>query len=127
VDIVIPWQVKASLRRPGDVGQLEKSSLGDALGGELGQALASAVAAPPPPPPAPLAAVVASSSSSSATPASGDDANTMAFVLMTRKGNKPQFKSLAVASDSDLALNLRNREQVRIPRVVFIGFFPSSS
>jgi len=92
VDIAIPWQVKASLKRPGD-GGTEKNSLGDSLGGELGNALAAAEA-----------------STSSAPPSSSQDSNTMAFVLMTRKGNKPQFKNLAVPSDSDLALNLRNRE-----------------
>nr|CAG4643719.1 EOG090X0143 [Lepidurus arcticus] len=37
--------------------------------------------------------------------------NTIAFVLMTKKNNKPQFKSLAVPIDSDLAFNLKSREQ----------------
>ena len=94
VDIAIPWQVKASLKRPGD-GGTEKNSLGDSIGGELGNALAAAEA-----------------STSTALPSSSQDSNTMSFVLMTRKGNKPQFKNLAVPSDSDLALNLRNREVV---------------
>jgi len=75
--------------------------LGDAIGGELGGALAAAEASA-----APAAAALPAF-----TP-SADDGPTVNFVLMTRKGNKPQFKNLAVPSDSDLAQNLRNREEV---------------
>jgi regulator of nonsense transcripts 2 len=39
---------------------------------------------------------------------------TMNFVLMIRKGHKQQYKSLAVPINSELALNLKNREEVRI-------------
>lgn len=38
---------------------------------------------------------------------------TMNFVLMIRKGHKQQYKSLAVPINSELALNLKNREEVR--------------
>nr|CAG4635937.1 EOG090X0143 [Eubosmina coregoni]SVE69635.1 EOG090X0143 [Eubosmina coregoni] len=100
VDIAIPWQVKASLKRP--IDGLEKNYLGDALGGELGGALAAAEASA-----APAAAALPTYS----TCTSADDGPTVNFVLMTRKGNKPQFKNLAVPSDSDLAQNLRNREE----------------
>ena len=75
--------------------------MGDAIGGELGGALAAAEASA-----APAAAALPAF-----TP-SADDGPTVNFVLMTRKGNKPQFKNLAVPSDSDLAQNLRNREEV---------------
>nr|CAG4641458.1 EOG090X0143 [Eurycercus lamellatus] len=94
VDIAIPWQVKASLKRPMD--GLERNYLGDAIGGELGGALAAAEAS--------TTSVVPSS------PSSTDAGATVNFVLMTRKGNKPQFKTMAVSSTSELALNLRNRE-----------------
>lgn len=77
--------------------------MGDAIGGELGGALAAAEASA-----APVAAAFPAF-----TP-SADDGPTVNFVLMTRKGNKPQFKNLAVPSDSDLALNLRNREEVLV-------------
>lgn len=77
----------------------DKNYLGDSLGGELGGALAAAEAS----------TSIPTVSPSSAT----NDNPTVNFVLMTRKGNKPQFKSLAVPSDSELALNLRNREEVR--------------
>nr|CAG4651588.1 EOG090X0143 [Triops cancriformis] len=40
-----------------------------------------------------------------------EEDNTIAFVLMTKKNNKPQFKSLAVPIDSDMAFNLKSREQ----------------
>lgn len=39
------------------------------------------------------------------------DSSTMDFVLMLRKGNKQQYKNLAVPVSSELAMNLRNREQ----------------
>ncbi|XP_012145695.1 UPF2 regulator of nonsense mediated mRNA decay isoform X2 [Megachile rotundata] len=39
------------------------------------------------------------------------DTNTVDFVLMLRKGNKQQYKNLAVPVSSELAMNLRNREQ----------------
>lgn len=39
------------------------------------------------------------------------DSSTVDFVLMLRKGNKQQYKNLAVPVSSELALNLRNREQ----------------
>lgn len=39
------------------------------------------------------------------------DRPTMDFVLMLRKGNKQQYKNLAVPVSSELAMNLRNREQ----------------
>lgn len=39
------------------------------------------------------------------------DNNTVDFVLMLRKGNKQQYKNLAVPVSSELAMNLRNREQ----------------
>lgn len=78
---------------------IDKNYLGDSLGGELGGALAAAEA---------------STSIPTTSPSSAShDSPTVNFVLMTRKGNKPQFKSLAVPSDSELALNLRNREEVR--------------
>nr|CAG4650736.1 EOG090X0143 [Simocephalus serrulatus]SVE94074.1 EOG090X0143 [Simocephalus serrulatus] len=95
VDIAIPWQVKASLKKPCD--GTDKNFLGDSLGGELGGALAAAEAS--------ASAIVTPSS-----PVTVDNP-TVNFVLMTRKGNKPQFKNLAVPSDSELALNLRNREE----------------
>lgn len=78
----------------------DKNFLGDSLGGELGGALAAAEAS--------ASAVVTASS-----PITVDNP-TVNFVLMTRKGNKPQFKNLAVPSDSELALNLRNREEVML-------------
>ncbi|XP_044016456.1 regulator of nonsense transcripts 2 [Aphidius gifuensis] len=37
--------------------------------------------------------------------------STVDFVLMIRKGNKQQYKNLVVSETSDLAKNLRNREQ----------------
>ncbi|CAG0922644.1 unnamed protein product [Notodromas monacha] len=40
------------------------------------------------------------------------ETSTMKFVLMTRKGNKQQFKDIIVPVDSDLAKNLRSREEV---------------
>ncbi|XP_075552424.1 UPF2 regulator of nonsense mediated mRNA decay isoform X1 [Dermacentor variabilis] len=40
-----------------------------------------------------------------------EDKNTMNFILMTRKGNKPQFKSLEVPVSSELAQNLKDREE----------------
>ncbi|KAG7206291.1 hypothetical protein KM043_003667 [Ampulex compressa] len=39
------------------------------------------------------------------------DNSTVDFVLMLRKGNKQQYKNLAVPVSSELAMNLRNREQ----------------
>ena len=39
------------------------------------------------------------------------DNTTVDFVLMVRKGNKQQYKNLAVPVSSELAMNLRNREQ----------------
>ncbi|KAJ8678900.1 hypothetical protein QAD02_014687 [Eretmocerus hayati] len=39
------------------------------------------------------------------------DDSTVDFVLMLRKGNKQQYKNLAVPVSSELAMNLRNREQ----------------
>lgn len=39
------------------------------------------------------------------------ESTTVDFVLMLRKGNKQQYKNLAVPVSSELALNLRNREQ----------------
>lgn len=39
------------------------------------------------------------------------DNTTVDFVLMLRKGNKQQYKNLAVPVSSELAMNLRNREQ----------------
>ena len=41
-----------------------------------------------------------------------EDKSMVSFVLMLRKGNKQQYKSLAVPVDSDLALNLRSQEKV---------------
>lgn len=40
-----------------------------------------------------------------------EDKNTINFVLMTRKGNKQQYKSLEVSVHSELALNLKDREE----------------
>lgn len=40
-----------------------------------------------------------------------DEKSVVNFVLMLRKGNKQQYKSLAVPIDSDLALNLRSQEK----------------
>ena len=79
---------------------LDRNQLGEAIGGELGGALAAAESCGTPPglPPSPSGAE-----------------NMVSFVLMTRKGNKPQFKPMAVPCDSDLALNLRNREEVTHP------------
>ncbi|GAB6029878.1 Regulator of nonsense transcripts upf2, variant 2 [Chamberlinius hualienensis] len=37
--------------------------------------------------------------------------NTMHFILMTRKGNKQQYRNLEVPVSSELALNLRDREE----------------
>lgn len=76
--------------------------MGDSLGGELGGALAVAEAS------------TASATSAASPPrtVAPDNENTVSFVLMTRKGNKPQFKNLAVPSDSELAQNLKNREEV---------------
>lgn len=37
--------------------------------------------------------------------------NTMHFILMTRKGNKQQYKNLEVSVSSELALNLKDREE----------------
>lgn len=121
VDIAIPWQVKAALKKPYGkeisfflrfhfcftyrvtiLDASEKNFLGDSLGGELGGALAAAEAS------ASASAAVSASPPSATT----HDNPTVNFVLMTRKGNKPQFKNLAVPSDSELALNLRNREEV---------------
>jgi Up-frameshift suppressor 2 len=45
-------------------------------------------------------------------PKEAEEERTVNFVLMVRKGNKPQYKNLEVPIDSDLALNLKNREQV---------------
>lgn len=42
---------------------------------------------------------------------SPSDTTTVDFVLMVRKGNKQQYKNLAVPVSSELAMNLRNREQ----------------
>lgn len=42
---------------------------------------------------------------------SPSDNSTMNFVLMLRKGNKQQYKNLAVPISSELAMNLKNREQ----------------
>jgi len=42
-----------------------------------------------------------------------EEKSTMNFVLMVRKGHKQQYKSLAVPINSELALNLKNREEVR--------------
>ncbi|XP_057375556.1 regulator of nonsense transcripts 2-like [Daphnia carinata] len=97
VDIAIPWQVKASLKKPSDGS--DKNFLGDSIGGELGGALAAAEASS-------ACAAVASS-----PPSASQDNPTVNFFLMTRKGNKPQFKNLALPSDSELAQNLRNREE----------------
>jgi len=94
VDIFIPWQVKVSLKKPTD--GTDKNCLGDALGGELGGALAVAEAS--------------ATTTMASSPPSGEGETTMAFFLMTRKGNKAQFKNLAVPTDSELAQNLRNRE-----------------
>ncbi|XP_059473711.1 regulator of nonsense transcripts 2 [Neocloeon triangulifer] len=44
-------------------------------------------------------------------PKEADEERTINFVLMVRKGNKPQFKNLEVPVDSELALNLKNREE----------------
>lgn len=41
----------------------------------------------------------------------GEEDKTMNFILMTRKGNKPQFKSLEVPVSSELAQNLKDREE----------------
>ncbi|KAG1674544.1 Regulator of nonsense transcripts 2 [Nymphon striatum] len=38
--------------------------------------------------------------------------STINFVLMTRKGNKPQYKNLEVPLDSELVTNLKDREKV---------------
>lgn len=38
----------------------------------------------------------------------------MNFTLMMRKGNKQQYKNLAVPTDSELALNLRSQEKVNV-------------
>ncbi|KAK2710519.1 regulator of nonsense transcripts 2-like isoform X2 [Artemia franciscana] len=41
---------------------------------------------------------------------SPEESKAVSFVLMTRKGNKPQYKNLTVSVESDLAKNLINRE-----------------
>ena len=43
-----------------------------------------------------------------------EDPGTVNFVLMTRKGNKQQFKEFEVPVNSELAANLKNREEVCI-------------
>ncbi|XP_054280661.1 regulator of nonsense transcripts 2-like isoform X1 [Macrosteles quadrilineatus] len=40
-----------------------------------------------------------------------EEKGTVNFVLMLRKGNKQQYKSVAVPTDSELALNLRSQEK----------------
>lgn len=41
-----------------------------------------------------------------------EDKDTMNFVVMLRKGNKQQYKNVAVPTNSELALNLRSQEKV---------------
>lgn len=61
-------------------------------------------------------------------PKEAEEERTVNFVLMVRKGNKPQYKNLEVPIDSDLALNLKNREEVyyliftKPPRLTNCGF-----
>jgi len=52
-------------------------------------------------------------------PKESEEEKTVNFVLMVRKGNKPQYKNLEVPIDSDLALNLKNREEVML--FIFLG------
>jgi hypothetical protein len=52
---------------------------------------------------------------------------TMNFVLMIRKGHKQQYKSLAVPVNSELALNLKNREEVRASLFSYYCFVHQSS
>jgi regulator of nonsense transcripts 2 len=40
-----------------------------------------------------------------------EERNTINFLLMTRRGNKMQFKNLQVPANSDLAQNLKDKEQ----------------
>jgi hypothetical protein len=47
-------------------------------------------------------------------PKEAEEEKKINFVLMVRKGNKPQYKTLEVPMDSDLALNLKNREEVKL-------------
>lgn len=39
--------------------------------------------------------------------------DTVPFVLMTRKGNKQQFKTLALPADSDFVQRIRTRDEVK--------------
>jgi hypothetical protein len=48
----------------------------------------------------------------------------MNFVLMIRKGHKQQYKSLAVPINSELALNLKNREEVSL--VIFVSYISTT-
>lgn len=41
-----------------------------------------------------------------------EEKETVNFVVMLRKGNKQQYKNVAVPTDSELALNLRSQEKV---------------
>lgn len=41
-----------------------------------------------------------------------EENETVNFVVMLRKGNKQQYKNVAVPTDSELALNLRSQEKV---------------
>nr|CAG4645353.1 EOG090X0143 [Lynceus sp. MCZ IZ 141354] len=66
-------------------GRRKTESLGGSLGGELGNALKS-------------------------TESTETTNKTVPFVVMLKKGNKPQLKTLEVPVESDLALNLINRE-----------------
>lgn len=47
-----------------------------------------------------------------------EEKETVNFVVMLRKGNKQQYKNVAVPTDSELALNLRSQEKV----TSFFGF-----
>lgn len=43
-----------------------------------------------------------------------EEPSTVNFVLLLRKGNKQQYKNLSVSCDSELALNLKNQEEVGV-------------
>lgn len=45
---------------------------------------------------------------------SNNGKSTISFLLMTRKGNKPQFKSLELPTTSELAQNLKDREKAEL-------------
>lgn len=59
---------------------------------------------------------------------SPDDKTTINFILMTRKGSKQQYKSLEVSVNSELAINLKDREQVSYQKgIIIIGRYEKNT